>query len=155
MGLVQRENGVGQSVGGIEAAVAEVAVQSAVELVRPAPGDYVDITAHSAAELGLASRSDHLDLLDYVEAIEDPAEAGGVVIGGEAVDDETVGEVALAADGKALSGNSRGFGEQLVARGVDPDFAFRHVLGARPFGHRGFEEGFRELLEDQTGQRGA
>ena len=46
-----------------------------------------------------------------------------VVVGGETVDDEAVGEVALARDGDALAGNSGGLGKELVSGGVGGRYA--------------------------------
>ena len=83
-----------------------------------AAGDHVDVAAEGAAELGLSAGGDDLELADDVEAVEGAGESGGVVVGGEAVDDEGVGEVALAADGDALAGDGGGFGEELGAGGV-------------------------------------
>jgi hypothetical protein len=57
-------------------------------------------------------------LTDGIETIEGPSKACGVIIGGETVDDEAVGEVALTVDGVALSGNGGGLGEELGAGGV-------------------------------------
>ena len=55
-----------------------------------------------------------------------PAQSGRIVVGGKAVDDEAVGEIALAADRNALPGHGGGLGEKLVARGV----------GGRDAGHQ-------------------
>ena len=107
-----------ERVAGVETLVAEVAVEVAVQRVGAALGDHVDVAAERAAELGLAAGGDDLKFADDVETVEDAAEAGGVVVGGEAVDDEAVGEVALAADGDALAGDGGGFGEELIAGGV-------------------------------------
>src|SRR5689334_23216517 len=89
-----------------------------MEGVGAALGDHVDVTPEGTAEFGLTAGSDDLNFLNHVQAEEDTAESGGIVIGGETVHDEIVGEVSLAADGKALSGDGRRFGEQLIAGGV-------------------------------------
>ena len=116
--LRQRQLGVGKRIGGVEALVAEVAVQVAMQRVGAALGDHVDVAAERAPELGLAARGDHLKFLHHVEAVEDAAQSGGIVVGGKAIHDEVVGEIALAADRDSLAGHGGGFGEELVAGGV-------------------------------------
>ena len=86
----------------VEAIVAEVAVEVAVQRVGAALGDDVDVAAERAAELGLPARRHHLELLDRVDAVRDAAQPGGVVVGRQAVDDEVVREIALAADRERL-----------------------------------------------------
>ena len=87
----------------VEAVVAEVAVEVAVQRVRAALGHDVDVAAERAAELGLPARGDHLKLLDGVDAVGNAAQPRRIVVGRQAVDDEVVREVALAADRDALT----------------------------------------------------
>ncbi len=59
-----------------------------------------------------------MEFVDDFEPVENSAQSGGVVVGGETIDDEIVRKVSLAADGKALARYRGRFGEQLVAGGV-------------------------------------
>jgi hypothetical protein len=56
--------------------------------------------------------------MHHVQTIEDATEPGGIVVGRKPIDNEVVGEVALAADGDALTRHSRGLGEELRAGGI-------------------------------------
>src|SRR4051812_45139377 len=89
-----------------------------MEAVGAALRDHVDVAAERASELSLPARGDHLEFLHDFEAVEDSAEAGGIVVRGESVNDEAVGEIALAGYGNSLPWHRRGFGEELVAGGV-------------------------------------
>ena len=53
-----------------------------------------------------------------VEPVENAAQAGRVVVGGQAIDDEAVGKIALAGDRNSLPGDRGSLGERLIARGV-------------------------------------
>ena len=88
LGLGVGQQVLGEGVAGVEVLVAKVAVDVAVQLVAAGFGDEVDVAAEGAAELGLAAAGDDLHLLDDVEAEGGLDEAGGVIVGGEAVDDE-------------------------------------------------------------------
>ena len=107
--------GVGKRVGGVEALVANITVEVAVERIRAALGDHVDIAPQSAPQFRLATGSNHLQLLHDVQPVEDAAEARGVVVCGKAVHDEVVREVPLAADGESLTWHGGGFGKELIA----------------------------------------
>jgi hypothetical protein len=96
--LVHRQPGARQRVRRVEALVTEVAVAVAVGLVRPALGHDVDVSAKGPTQLGLPARCDDLKLIDRIDAVGDAAQPGGIVVGGQSVDDEAVGEIALAAN---------------------------------------------------------
>jgi hypothetical protein len=51
-----------------------------VQRVGAAFCHYVDVAAQSAAEFRLASRSDHLKLVNYIESVEDAAEPCGIIV---------------------------------------------------------------------------
>ena len=80
--------------------------------------DDADVAAERAPELGLAARRDHLELIDRVDAVRHPAQPRRIVVGREAVDDEVVREVALAANREADAGHRRRLGEELRAADV-------------------------------------
>ena len=86
--------------------------------VGAALGDHVDVAAQRAAELRLPAGGDDLKFVDHVQTVERPVESGRIVVGGQSVDDEAVGEIALAADGNTLAGDGRGLGEKLIGGGV-------------------------------------
>ena len=69
------------------------------------------VAAECAAKFGLTAGGDDLELADDVHAEDVSGYAGGVVVGGEAVDDEAVREVALAVDGVALANDRGCFGK--------------------------------------------
>ena len=81
--------------------------------------------AERAAELGDAAGADDRELADDLLAVERPRQLRGVVVGGEAVDDEGVGEVALGGDRDAGARHRGGLGEPLVGAGVRPRHARR------------------------------
>ena len=116
--LVHRQRGVRQGVLAVEGIVAKEAVARAMERVGAASGHDVDVAAERPAELRLAAARHHLELFDRVHAEGNAAQAGGIVVGRQAVDDEAVGEVALAGDGQPLTRHRGRFGEQLRAVGV-------------------------------------
>ena len=116
--LAHGQRAAEEGIGGVEGVVAEELVRAPVEHVGPAAGDDVDVAAEGAAQLGLPARGHHLELVHRFHGQGDAAQARGVVVRGDAVDDEAVGEVALAGHGEALSRNGRGLGEELGARGV-------------------------------------
>lgn len=64
------QDAVGQRVRGVEAAVAEIAVEIAVKSIRAALGYDIDVATQRASELGLASGGDHLELIDDTETVE-------------------------------------------------------------------------------------
>ena len=78
----------------------------------------VDVSAERAAKFGLAARCHHLELIDRVHAVRNAAQPGGIVVRRQSVDDEAVGEIALAANRKALPGNGGCLREQLRAADV-------------------------------------
>ena len=86
-----------------------------MQRIGTALGDDVHIAAQSPSELGLPAGCHHLKLLHYIQPVKKAAEARCIVICGNAVHDKTVGEVALAAHGKALAGHGGGFGKELIA----------------------------------------
>ena len=77
--------------------VAEVAVEVAVQRVGAALGHDVDVAAERAAEFRLPARGHHLELIDGVHAVRNAAQPRRIVVGRQAVDDEVVRKVALAA----------------------------------------------------------
>ena len=103
--------------------------------VRAALRHDVDVAAERASELCLPARGHHLELIDGVHAVRHAAQPGGIVVGGQTVHDEVVGEVALAADGDALAGHRRRLGEELSAADVgrrDPWHEKREVEKIAP-----------------------
>src|SRR5205814_421067 len=105
----------GERVRRIEPRVAHVLVHVTTYEVRTALGDNVDVAAERASELRLAARRHHLKLIDGIDAIRNPAQRRGIVIGGEAIDDEVVREVALAAHRHPDADDGRGFRKKLRA----------------------------------------
>jgi hypothetical protein len=84
-----------------------------VHAIGAALGDDVDVAAECTSELGLPSGRDDLELFHRVHAVRDAAQPRRIVVGGQAVDDEAVGEVALAADREARAGHRRCLREEL------------------------------------------
>ena len=89
-----------------------------MQRVGPAARDHVDVATERTAEFRVSAGGDHLELLHHVESIKDAAQAGGIIIGRQTIDDEVVGEVALAAHRDPLPRHGRRFRKQLVAGGV-------------------------------------
>jgi hypothetical protein len=89
-----------------------------VHQVRAALRHHVDISAQCAAELGLRSGCDDLKLLDRLHAVGNAAQRRRIVVGGQSVDDEVVGQIALACDRQADAWNGGRFREELCARNV-------------------------------------
>src|SRR6185312_1152119 len=118
LGLGPWQAAAEERVGGVQALVAEVSVDVAVESVGAATGNQIDVAAEGPAELGLATGGDHLELVHHVLIEEVSVQAGGIVIGREAVHDEAIGKVALAPDGNALAGHGRSFSKRLRAVGL-------------------------------------
>src|SRR5581483_1620693 len=123
--LGQRESRAGKRVGRVQALVTEVAIEIAVQRVGAASRHHTDVSAERASELGLAAGGHHLELVHGVEAVEDAAESGGIVVGGQAVNDEAVREITLACYRDSLAGDRGGFGEELGAGGIGWRYA-RH-----------------------------
>ena len=113
--LRHRQRRARERVRRVEGVVAEEAVGRAAQLVGAAARDHVDVAAERAAEFGLAARRHDLELLHRVDAVGHAAQPRGVVVGRQAVDDEAVREIALAADRQADAGHGRGLGEELRA----------------------------------------
>ena len=67
-----------------------------MECVGAALENHVDRTAQGTAELRLTTRSDDLKFTHDIEPVEDAAEPCGVVVGGQAIDDEAIGKISLA-----------------------------------------------------------
>ena len=86
--------------------------------VRAAARHHVHVAAQGAAEFGLASGRHHLKLLDGIDAVGDPAQRGGVIVGRQTVDDDVVGEVALSGHRQADPGNGRSLRKELGAGDV-------------------------------------
>src|SRR5437868_6660142 len=86
--------------------------------IGAASGDEVEVAAERASELRLASGGDDLKLLDDVHAEDIAGDSGGIVVVGEAIDDEAVGEISLAVDGIPLPYYLGCLGECLGAGGV-------------------------------------
>src|SRR4029450_4899596 len=99
----------------VERIVAKKSVHSAAQGVGAAPCDDIDIAAECPTQLRLTAAGDDLKLLYGIDAKGDPAEPGRIVVGGHAVDDEAVGEVALTRDRQPLPWDRRGFCKQLRA----------------------------------------
>src|SRR5262245_58622799 len=93
-----------QRVGGAEAVITEIAVSAALPAVAAAAGDEVDEPAEGPAEFGLTAGADDLQLVERLDADRNAAQARRVVIRRDAVEDEAVGEIALAADRQADAG---------------------------------------------------
>ena len=96
--LAHRQLGARQRVLCVQRIVAHVVVDRAAQGVGAALGHDVDVAAERAAELGLRAGRDDLELLDRVDAVGDAAQPRRIVVGRQAVDDEVVRQVALAAD---------------------------------------------------------
>ena len=86
--------------------VAEVAVEIAARVVRAALRDDVEVAAERASELRLSARRHDLELVHRVDAVGNPAQRRRIVVGGQAVDDEVVREVALAAHRQRHAGTA-------------------------------------------------
>src|SRR5207249_5266230 len=107
-----------ERVRGIQALIPEVSVHISMKRIRTTFGDHIHETAKRAAEFRLSARSDNLEHTHDIVSIENSAEPGSIVVGGETIDHEVVREVALAIHRKSLPRYRRSFGEELVARGV-------------------------------------
>jgi hypothetical protein len=57
-------------------------------------------------------------LFDRIHPVRNSTQTGGIIVRRQPIDDEAVGQVALAVDGNALAGDRGGLGEQLVAADV-------------------------------------
>ena len=97
-------------------------------LVGAGLGGDIDYAARGASELGRPAGGDHLEFADDVFAIKRPGESCRVVVGGEAVNNEVVVEVALAGDRNPGTRNGGGLGELRGSTGIGP-------------GNAGYEEG--------------
>jgi hypothetical protein len=58
-----------------------------------------------SAQLGLAARRHHLKFVHRIETIEDAAQAGGIVVRREAIDQKIIRKIALASHRDPLSGH--------------------------------------------------
>ncbi len=86
-----------------------------MQRVRAALRHDIDIAAQRTAELRLAAARHDLKLLNGIDTKSDAAESSGIVVGRDPVDDETVGEVALARNRDPLSRDCGRFSEELRA----------------------------------------
>ena len=116
--LAHRQRRPGQRVRRVETIVPHVIVDVAVRGVAAALRDDVDVAAQRAAELGLAARRHDLKLVDRIHSVRDAAQPRRIVVGRQAVHDEVVREVALAADRQADARHGGRFGEKLRAADV-------------------------------------
>ncbi len=109
--LIHRQHLMDQGIRGVHDVVSKVAVTVAVQFVRAAARDDAEVAAERASELGLAARCHDLELIDGIHTVRHPAQPRRVVVRREAIDDEVVRHVALAADGQPLSRDGRRFRE--------------------------------------------
>ena len=116
--LVHRQRRSRQRVAGVEAIVAPEVVKRAAHGVGAALGHDVDVAAERAPELGLRAGGDHLKLVDGVDPVGDAAQRRRVVIRRQAVDNEVVRKIALAADREAHARHGGCFREELRAADV-------------------------------------
>ena len=149
--LTHRQRGPGQRVWRIETIVPHVVVEVAVRGVAAALRDDVDVAAERAAELGLAARRHDLKLVDSVHTVRDAAQPCRVVVGRQAVHDEVVREVALAAHRQAHARNGGRFREKLRAADVgrrDAGHEQRHVQEVAAVHRQRLDLGMRDRARD-------
>ena len=90
LSLRRRQFCIGQRVGGVETLIAKVSIKIAIECIGAALGHHVDVATECASKLRLSARCYYLEFIDYIQPVEDAAEPGSVVIGGQTIHNETV-----------------------------------------------------------------
>ena len=97
----------------VERVVAKEFVRAPAVAIRPRLRDEADDAGRRPAEFGRAAGGYDLELAHDFFAQRDAREIGGVVVGGKAVHDEVVVQIALAADGNARRRHRRRFREPI------------------------------------------
>ena len=113
--LIHRQRAPQQRVARIQRVVSKIPVEISLEHIRSTFRDDADVAAESAAKLRLPSRRHDLELIDGVDAIRHSGKTRGIVVRGQAVHNEVVRKIALAANRESLARNGRCFSEQLSA----------------------------------------
>src|SRR6185312_4454200 len=89
-----------------------------MQVVSPALGYHVDVSTQSTSKLSLSAGSHYLKFLNHVQRVKSEHQTGGIVICGQSVRNEAVGEVSLTSNGNALSWDCRGFSKKLSAGSI-------------------------------------